>query len=361
MGRARVALELRLGDAGLLEIELVELRRLGSAASCARWRRRGLSRRNGTLKAATPRKRVRAAERRVPGDRRAPVVPDDRRALRRRERVDDTNHVADEMEQRIGLDRFGPVRSARSRACRARPRGSPPRPAPAADAATSTRIPGSRGRTDERPFPGLGDVDAHAVRLDRAMCDLRHSGPPTCDSRMARVTRKAASGKGARKKFGVVADRRKEMTPVPSAIADHAVVIGAGMGGLAAAKAVAPYFSRVTVLDRDALPDGPECRSGTPQARHAHALLAGGSRALEALFPGIADDLLEAGALKGRAGLAVRYEQPGFDPFPQRDLGFDAFFASRPLLEHVCRARSPGGAKRRTPRSIARHRRRPVA
>jgi flavin-dependent dehydrogenase len=66
-------------------------------------------------------------------------------------------------------------------------------------------------------------------------------------------------------------------TPMPAAIADHAVVIGAGMGGIAAAKAVAPYFDRVTVLDRDALPDGPEFRSGTPQARHAHALLAGGS------------------------------------------------------------------------------------
>ena len=41
-------------------------------------------------------------------------------------------------------------------------------------------------------------------------------------------------------------------------VAEHAVVIGAGMGGLAAAKAVAPYFDKVTVLDRDALPEGPD-------------------------------------------------------------------------------------------------------
>jgi 2-polyprenyl-6-methoxyphenol hydroxylase-like FAD-dependent oxidoreductase len=121
--------------------------------------------------------------------------------------------------------------------------------------------------------------------------------------------------------------------------AEHAVVIGAGMGGLAAAKAVAPYFDKVTVLDRDALPEGADVRPGTPQSRHAHVLLAGASTALEALFPGIGSDLLKAGALKGRAGLAIRYEQPGFDPFPQRDLGFDAFFLSRPLLENICRRR----------------------
>jgi len=63
------------------------------------------------------------------------------------------------------------------------------------------------------------------------------------------------------------------------------------MGGLAAAKAVAPYFDKVSVLDRHALPEGPDVRPGTPQSRHWRALLAGGSRALEALFPGIGRDL----------------------------------------------------------------------
>ena len=35
----------------------------------------------------------------------------------------------------------------------------------------------------------------------------------------------------------------------------------------------------------------------------------------------------------------MRLEAPGFDPFPQRDVGFDHFGLSRPALEHVCRRR----------------------
>ena len=34
-----------------------------------------------------------------------------------------------------------------------------------------------------------------------------------------------------------------------------------------------------------------------------------------------------------------RLELPGFDPFPQRDLGYDQFALSRPALERVCRHR----------------------
>jgi 2-polyprenyl-6-methoxyphenol hydroxylase-like FAD-dependent oxidoreductase len=122
-------------------------------------------------------------------------------------------------------------------------------------------------------------------------------------------------------------------------ILKQAVVIGAGMGGLAAAKAVAPHFEKVTVFDRDALPDVPAPRFGTPQARHTHGLLAGGCRALERLFPGIEVDLVKAGAVRMRVRRDMRLEVPGFDPFPQRDLGFDQFGLSRPTLERVCRRR----------------------
>jgi hypothetical protein len=124
-------------------------------------------------------------------------------------------------------------------------------------------------------------------------------------------------------------------------IAKHAVVIGAGMGGLAAAKALAPYFEKVTVLDRDALPEVLVARTGTPQARHAHALLAGGQKALETLFPGIEGDIAKAGAVKVRVGRDVIWERPGFDPFPP----------ARPRLRFVLPVASP--ARERVPATPA--------
>jgi glycine/D-amino acid oxidase-like deaminating enzyme len=55
-----------------------------------------------------------------------------------------------------------------------------------------------------------------------------------------------------------------------------AVVIGAGMGGLAAAGALSDFFGRVIVLDRDKLPSEGVPRSGVPQGAHTHGLLVGG-------------------------------------------------------------------------------------
>jgi 2-polyprenyl-6-methoxyphenol hydroxylase-like FAD-dependent oxidoreductase len=104
-------------------------------------------------------------------------------------------------------------------------------------------------------------------------------------------------------------------------------------------QAVAPHFEKVIVFDRDSLPDAPAPRSGTPQARHTHALLSGGHSALDRLFPGLEIDLMDAGAVRIRLRLDMRLELPGFDPFPQRDLGYDQFALSRPALERVCRHR----------------------
>jgi 2-polyprenyl-6-methoxyphenol hydroxylase-like FAD-dependent oxidoreductase len=124
-----------------------------------------------------------------------------------------------------------------------------------------------------------------------------------------------------------------------SRIGKRAVVVGAGMGGLTAAGALTDVFEQVLVLERDTLPADAVERAAVPQGRHVHALLAGGQLALGALFPGFDDDLVRAGAVPIRMGLDIRTERPGFDPFPQRDLGFDAFAMSRALVEWLVRQR----------------------
>lgn len=117
----------------------------------------------------------------------------------------------------------------------------------------------------------------------------------------------------------------------------HAIIVGAGMGGLTAAKALSPYFEKVTVLERDALPNAAEARIGTPHCRQVHVLLRAGLDVLTQFFPAFERELELAGAVRARAGLELLLETPGFDPWPQRDFGFDTLCMTRPLIEFVAR------------------------
>jgi 2-polyprenyl-6-methoxyphenol hydroxylase-like FAD-dependent oxidoreductase len=75
---------------------------------------------------------------------------------------------------------------------------------------------------------------------------------------------------------------------------DHAIVIGASVGGLATAAALAPRFRRVTIFERHAAPRG--ILSIAPQGRYPHVMLEGGANALERLLPGVTAALSAAGA-----------------------------------------------------------------
>jgi len=127
-----------------------------------------------------------------------------------------------------------------------------------------------------------------------------------------------------------------------SRIGKRAVVIGAGVGGIAAAGALIGRFDEVVVLERDQLPDTPQQRLGAQQGRHVHALLTAGQRALEELLPGFTDAMVAGGAVPTRANSDSRVEMPGYDPFPRRDFGWYTYCVSRPLLEFTGRKQAEG-------------------
>jgi flavin-dependent dehydrogenase len=79
--------------------------------------------------------------------------------------------------------------------------------------------------------------------------------------------------------------------------AGHAVVIGAGVAGLAAARALIDLYPQVTVLDRDQLPTEPVFRAGVPQSRHLHVLLGRGLSLYDQLYPGFRAGLEDDGAV----------------------------------------------------------------
>ncbi|MFD7922045.1 FAD-dependent oxidoreductase [Streptomyces sp. NPDC059740] len=88
----------------------------------------------------------------------------------------------------------------------------------------------------------------------------------------------------------------------------HAVVVGAGVAGMLTAHVLGQRFSRVTVVERDACPDGPPAfRAGVPQSRHVHVLWSRGLTALEHLLPGVVADLEAAGGTVIEAPAHMRW------------------------------------------------------
>jgi 2-polyprenyl-6-methoxyphenol hydroxylase-like FAD-dependent oxidoreductase len=121
-------------------------------------------------------------------------------------------------------------------------------------------------------------------------------------------------------------------------VGDRALVLGAGMAGLLAARVLADAYGEVVVVDRDQLPEDDEPRRGVPQGAHVHALLARGQQALEELFPGLAAGLALQGAPLGDMVADSRWYLDGHQ-LARSPSGLVLLSASRPLLEGHVRAR----------------------
>src|SRR5687767_13435904 len=122
------------------------------------------------------------------------------------------------------------------------------------------------------------------------------------------------------------------------ALKSHAVVLGASVAGLAAARALAGHFARVTVIERDTLPIGPESRKCVPQGQHTHGLLPSGYRILDRYFPKMMDELEVEGASRGDiTGDFICFHRGEWKL--RADSGLRSISVSRPKLEWKVRER----------------------
>ena len=92
---------------------------------------------------------------------------------------------------------------------------------------------------------------------------------------------------------------------------EHAVVIGASIAGMCAARVLSDFYDRVTVYERDELPDGPANRSAVPQGRHVHLLMARGAAGVRRALP-------RSARRHGRRGRADPGEPAGLHPLRRR-------------------------------------------
>ena len=124
---------------------------------------------------------------------------------------------------------------------------------------------------------------------------------------------------------------------------EHAVVIGASIAGMCAARVLSDFYDRVTVFERDELPSEPANRSAVPQGRHVHLLMARGAQELEAHFPGLLDDMVAEGVpiLENRPD-CIHFGAAGHVLGTTRELQdeFTAYVPSRPHLEWQIRRRA---------------------
>jgi 2-polyprenyl-6-methoxyphenol hydroxylase-like FAD-dependent oxidoreductase len=117
-----------------------------------------------------------------------------------------------------------------------------------------------------------------------------------------------------------------------------AIVMGASITGLWTARVLADHFDQVLVLERDRLPEGVAARPGAPQAQQYHILLQRGLQVLHDLFPGMAEELVAAGAVPFDMTQDVKLRSRG-KWLPQFVSNQHLLSCSRLLLEATMRRR----------------------
>jgi 2-polyprenyl-6-methoxyphenol hydroxylase-like FAD-dependent oxidoreductase len=125
----------------------------------------------------------------------------------------------------------------------------------------------------------------------------------------------------------------------PGGLGTHAVVVGASVAGLLAARVLADQVDRVTVLEQRP-PPGPGV-SLAPQGRFPHVVLGSGAIELERLLPGFAAELAARGAQVGTPS-SGRWWNGGYRATggpAARERAMTVPLASRGLIETLLRER----------------------
>ncbi|WP_051367691.1 FAD-dependent oxidoreductase [Hamadaea tsunoensis] len=118
----------------------------------------------------------------------------------------------------------------------------------------------------------------------------------------------------------------------------RAVVLGASVAGLLAARVLADVFESVIVVDRDELPVAAVPRRCVPQGEHGHGLLARGYEALEELFADFAADTVALGGIPVDIQRDTLWISDG-NQLRGAESGLRGLCLSRPAIEGYIRER----------------------
>lgn len=118
----------------------------------------------------------------------------------------------------------------------------------------------------------------------------------------------------------------------------RAVVVGASVAGLLAGRVLADFFDEVILIDKGRLRESAAPRKAVPQGHHVHVLMTPAYRTLQALVPGLIEDMASGDAPAFDAGDGARVLIFGKSLASGRT-NQPIIASTRPFFEHHLRRR----------------------
>jgi 2-polyprenyl-6-methoxyphenol hydroxylase-like FAD-dependent oxidoreductase len=116
-----------------------------------------------------------------------------------------------------------------------------------------------------------------------------------------------------------------------------AIVIGGSVAGMLAARALADFYEKIIVIEKDEKSDSYSTRKGVPQGAQGHVLLKSGEEIIEGMFPGILDEMRQNGSVESDFAGNVSWFHHGCSKVTYHS-GVSITQQSRPFLEgHIQR------------------------